>query len=127
MEARKREHNRRAGKPEDTGLATAEGDDESGSDRRPAQRQQPKRQSRSTRKTGPSAGASGVQDEPKASSNGQQASTPTPAPAKKAPAAKTAPAGGKRQPAAKSRAQRTAQQKAGQKKSGGGTPRKTDS
>ncbi|ONI68934.1 membrane protein insertase YidC [Kribbella sp. ALI-6-A] len=132
MEARKREHNRRAGKPEDSGLATAEDDGEAGSDRRPANRQQPKRQSRSTRKTGGptagAAGAAGAQDEPKPSSNGQQPATP----AKKAPAAKKAAAGGKRQPAAKSRAQRTAQQKAAQqkagpKKSGGGAPRKTDS
>ncbi|ADB36071.1 60 kDa inner membrane insertion protein [Kribbella flavida DSM 17836] len=133
MEARKREHNRRAGQPEETGLAGADTDGESGTDRRPVTRQQPKRQSRSDRRSGgtttPAAGARPQDEvEPKASANGQQ-----PAAAKKAPAAKKAQAGGKRQPAAKSRAQRTAQQKAaqqksGQKKSGGSTAaRKTDS
>jgi len=117
MEARKREHNLRAGKPADEGL----GDAEEGSvatERRPANRQQPKRQSRSTRKTvAPAAGESSVQDTPqdapKASSNGQQ-------PAKKAAAAKQT-SGAKRQPAAKSRAARqAAQKKAAQKKPGGG-------
>ena len=117
MEARKREHNLRAGKPADEGLG---GDAEEGSvatDRRPANRQQPKRQSRSTRKT--TAAEPSVQDTPKvqdtptASSNGQQ-------PAKKTPAKQTS--GAKRQPAAKSRAARqAAQKKAAQKKPGGGS------
>lgn len=119
MEARKREHNLRAGKPADEGL----GDAEEGSvatERRPANRQQPKRQSRSTRKTAaaepsPVQDAPKVQDSPKASSNGQQ-------PAKKTPAKQTS--GAKRQPAAKSRAARqAAQKKAAQKKPGGGSGR----
>jgi YidC/Oxa1 family membrane protein insertase len=123
LEARKREHNLRAGRPADDGL----GGEEEGSvatDRRPANRQQPKRQSRSTRKTvAPAAGESAVQDTravqdtPKASSNGQQ-------PAKKAAAAKQTSgqsSNAKRQPAAKSRAARqAAQKKAAQKKPGGG-------
>jgi len=122
MEARKREHNLRAGKPADEGLGTADGETE-GSDRRAANRQQPKRQSRSNRRTGAPAGGTAsssgaasdeAKPEQKASSNGQQST-----PAKKAPAAKKT-TGAKRQPAAKSRAQRTAQQKAAQKKSGGG-------
>ena len=127
MEARKREHNLRAGRPADEGLAGAEG--EAGSvatDRRPANRQQPKRQSRSNRKTtAPSATDSAtVQDTSpsngqttaKSSSNGQQ-------PAAKKAAAKQAPSSGaKRQPAAKSRAARqAAQKKAAQKKPGGGS------
>nr|WP_020386724.1 membrane protein insertase YidC [Kribbella catacumbae] len=119
MEARKREHNLKAGRPADEGLGDDAEEGSVATDRRPANRQQPKRQSRSTRKTGaPAAGESSaqdapkVQDTPKASSNGQQ-------PAKKA-AAKQA-SGAKRQPAAKSRAARqAAQKKAAQKKSGGG-------
>lgn len=129
MEARKREHNLRAGKPADEGLASADGTAEPGSDRRPAQRQQPKRQSRSDRRGGAAAGgaASGVADSDgaadgaKAASNGQASNTP-PNAAKKtqAGAAKKQPAGkkrtaAKRQPAAKS----AAQKKAAQKKSGG--------
>jgi YidC/Oxa1 family membrane protein insertase len=143
MEARKREHNLRAGKPADEGLAGADG--ESGSvatDRRPANRQQPKRQSRSNRRGGgagsaASTGGAAPTDssddgaaadngltETKSSSNGQQ-----PTAAKKTPAKQTS-SGAKRQPAAKSRAARqAAQKKAAQKKSGGGSPasRKTDS
>jgi len=125
MEARKREHNLRAGKPADAGLAGADGEGEGSvaTDRRPANRQQPKRQSRSTRKTGSPASAAGasedsapVQDAPKSSSNGQQQ------PAKKAAAAKQTSSAGKRQPAAKSRAARqAAQKKAAQKKPGGGS------
>jgi YidC/Oxa1 family membrane protein insertase len=131
MEARKREHNLRAGKPADEGLASADGTTEPGSDRRPAQRQQPKRQSRSDRKGGGAAPAgatasgasdsSGSSDGAKAASNGQ-ASNNQPNAAKKtqAGAAKKQPAGkkrtaAKRQPAAKS----AAQKKAAQKKSGG--------
>ncbi|WBQ05504.1 membrane protein insertase YidC [Kribbella sp. CA-293567] len=124
LEARKREQNLRAGRPAEEGL----GDEEEGSvatDRRPANRQQPKRQSRSTRKTVAPAGESPVQDTPrvqdtpKAASNGQQ-------PAKKAAAAKQT-SGAKRQPAAKSRAARqaaqkqAAQKKPTQKKPGGGS------
>jgi YidC/Oxa1 family membrane protein insertase len=144
MEARKREHNRRAGRPVDEGLAGAEG--EAGSvatDRRPANRQQPKRQSRSDRRVGGTSSAASTGDaaptdsadgeaaarngqtEATSSSNGQQ----QPA-AKKTAAAKQTSSGAKRQPAAKSRAARqAAQKKAAQKKSGGGSPasRKTDS
>jgi YidC/Oxa1 family membrane protein insertase len=118
MEARKREHNKRAGRPADEGLAGA-GDAEGDTltDRRPGQRQQPKRQSRSDRKTGPVAG------EPVASSNGQAADAPTSSTpqqnaakkpqagaAKKQPAGKKG-SGAKRQPAAKTAAQRRAAQK----------------
>jgi YidC/Oxa1 family membrane protein insertase len=123
MEARKREHNLRAGKPADEGLATANGETVTESDRRPANRQQPKRQSRSARKgvAGESAAT-----EPAPATNGQKP-TPAPAPAptqKKAPA-KNATA--KRQPAQKSAAQRAAaqraaQKKAAQKKPGSGSP-----
>ncbi|MEV8377479.1 membrane protein insertase YidC [Kribbella sp. NPDC056861] len=123
LEARKREHNLRAGRPADEGIAGQE-EGSVATDRRPANRQQPKRQSRSTRKTvAPAAGESVVQDTPavqetpKASSNGQ--------PAKKAAAAKQTSGQGsnaKRQPAAKSRAARqAAQKKAAQKKPGGGS------
>ncbi|GAA1708345.1 membrane protein insertase YidC [Kribbella yunnanensis] len=112
MEARKREHNKRAGRPADEGLAGA--GDESGdtlTDRRPAQRQQPKRQSRSDRKTGPAA-------EPTAAANGQTskpaqqdaANKPQANAAKKQPAGKKG-SGAKRQPAAKTAAQRRAAQK----------------
>jgi YidC/Oxa1 family membrane protein insertase len=123
MEARKREHNLRAGRPADEGLAGAEDATETTTDRRPAQRQQPKRQSRSNRKGGgagpqPAAGADGATS----ASNGQASADPKPEPAKKtqAGAAKKQPAGkkgstAKRQPAAKS----AAQKKAAQKKSGG--------
>ncbi|TDC15326.1 membrane protein insertase YidC [Kribbella albertanoniae] len=114
MEARKREHNKRAGRPADEGLPGEE-DGDTLTDRRPAQRQQPKRQSRSDRKTGPAAGTTA--DEP-AASNGQTSSTPQQNAAKKpqAGAAKKQPAGkkgsgAKRQPAAKTAAQRRAAQK----------------
>lgn len=126
MEARKREHNLRAGKPADEGLADANGEIATESDRRPANRQQPKRQSRSARK-----GVAGESSapEPAPATNGQK---PTPAPTqKKATAKNTTP---KRQPAQKSAAQRAAAQraakkKAAQKKPGSGSPaaRKTDS
>ncbi|GAA1564313.1 membrane protein insertase YidC [Kribbella sancticallisti] len=127
MEARKREHNLRAGKPADEGLAGADGEEGSvATDRRPANRQQPKRQSRSNRKTGaPSAStgstpsdppASNGQTTPKSASNGQQPA------AKKTPAKQTSGSNTKRQPAAKSRAARqAAQKKAAQKKPGGGS------
>jgi len=130
MEARKREHNLRAGRPAEDGLANADGTTDTGSDRRPAQRQQPKRQSRSDRRSGSPASGGAVADgssdgapaeDTKAASNGQ-ASNKQPNTAKKtqAGAAKKQPAGkkgtaGKRQPAAKS----AAQKKAAQKKSGG--------
>jgi len=123
MEARKREHNLRAGRPAEAGLAGADGESDGSvaTDRRPANRQQPKRQSRSTRKTVAPTGSTSddnppVQDAPKSSSNGQ------PQPVKKAAAAKQTSSSGKRQPAAKSRAARqAAQKKAAQKKPGGGS------
>lgn len=129
MQARKREQNLRHGRSADEGVpgtADAETDTDT-TDRRPAQRQQPKRQSRSDRKTtGPATGGAA------ASNNGQTDSstageTPedTPRPqdtpkktqagaAKKQPAGKKG-TGAKRQPAAKS----AAQKKAAQKRSGG--------
>ena len=130
MEARKREHNRRAGRPADEGLAGAEGEDGSvATDRRPANRQQPKRQSRSTRKTvapSTSTGSTPADDAPEAkpsakqSSNGQQSNGQ--AAAKKAASKQTSGSNAKRQPAAKSRAARqAAQKKAAQKKPGGGS------
>ncbi len=126
MEARKREHNLRAGRPAEEGLADADGTTDTVQDRRPAQRQQPKRQSRSDRKGGgaqPASSAStGPADDQTAASNGQASSNAKPEAAKKtqAGAAKKQPAGKKgatpkRQPAAKS----AAQKKAAQKKSGG--------
>jgi YidC/Oxa1 family membrane protein insertase len=125
MEARKREHNLRAGRPAEEGLASADGTTDTVQDRRPAQRQQPKRQSRSDRKGGAqpaSTGSTGPSDDRTAASNGQASSNAKPEPAKKtqAGAAKKQPAGKKgatpkRQPAAKS----AAQKKAAQKKSGG--------
>ncbi|WP_420323371.1 membrane protein insertase YidC [Kribbella antibiotica] len=108
MEARKREHNLRAGRPTDEGIVGADAEGDTLTDRRPGQRQQPKRQSRSDRKTGP------VGSEP-AAANGQAApqdAAPKPqaAAAKKQPAAKKATSG-KRQPAGKTAAQRRAAQK----------------
>ena len=126
MEARKREHNLRAGRPADAGLASADGTtDTAVQDRRPAQRQQPKRQSRSDRRGGPvtSGGAATTpSDADTAPSNGQTSSNAQQGAtkktqagaAKKQPAAKKG-AATKRQPAAKS----AAQKKAAQKKSGG--------
>lgn len=122
MEARKREHNLRAGRPAEEGLAGAEeGTTDTLTDRRPAQRQQPKRQSRSDRKGGAST-AGGEATADTSASNGQASTTAKPEAAKKtqAGAAKKQPAGkkgttAKRQPAAKS----AAQKKAAQKKSGG--------
>ena len=119
MEARKREHNLRAGRPAEEGLAGADGTTETVTDRRPAQRQQPKRQSRSDRKGGPAAASTPAADT--SASNGQTTPNPQPGAAKKtqAGAAKKQPAGKKgtpkRQPAAKS----AAQKKAAQKRSGG--------
>jgi YidC/Oxa1 family membrane protein insertase len=125
MEARKREHNRRAGRPENEGIGADAGTDTVVQDRRPAQRQQPKRQSRSDRRTGPvagaSTGASADAEQTPATSNGQASSNAQQSPAKKtqAGAAKKQPAGKKgtpkRQPAAKS----AAQKRAAQKKPGG--------
>ncbi len=121
MEARKREHNLRAGRPADEGLAGDEGDTDTVTDRRPAQRQQPKRQSRSNRKGGaqPAASSDAAADST-AASNGQASSNAKPEAAKKtqAGAAKKQPAGkkgtaAKRQPAAKSAAQKKAQKKPG--------------
>lgn len=121
MQARKREHNVRHGKPADDGVPGTAGaaTETETSDRRPAQRQQPKRQSRSDRKGGPAG------SEPAASSNGQTSPEDAPRPqdtpkktqagaAKKQPAGKKGTAA-KRQPAAKS----AAQKKAAQKRSGG--------
>jgi YidC/Oxa1 family membrane protein insertase len=125
MQARKRESNLRHGRSADEGVpGTAdEGTDTETTDRRPAQRQQPKRQSRSDRKTtGPAGGGAAT------ANNGQtSSSTPEDAPrpqdtpnktqagaAKKQPAGKKG-TGAKRQPAAKS----AAQKKAAQKRSGG--------
>ncbi|TDU89868.1 YidC/Oxa1 family membrane protein insertase [Kribbella voronezhensis] len=132
MQARKREHNLKAGRPADAG----EGSTDTITDTRPVVRQQPKRQSRSDRRTGGASATAASTDRPtdtpvadpasngqtKQTNNGQQ-------PAKKAAAKQTA-SGAKRQPAAKSRAARqAAQKKAAQKKPGGGSPaaRKTDS
>jgi YidC/Oxa1 family membrane protein insertase len=117
MEARKREHNLRHGRPADQGLKGEEGTTETVTEQRPAQRQQPKRQSRSDRKGGPSP-AGGTAAGETAASNGQpSADTPQDAPkktqagaAKKQPAAKKGTAA-KRQPAAKSAAQKKAAQK----------------
>src|SRR5262249_33194902 len=117
MEARKRENNLRHGRPAEAGLKGAEAATETVQDERPAQRQQPKRQSRSDRKTGPGAAATPVTDT-SASANGQTTSSaPQDAPkktqagaAKKQPAAKKGTAA-KRQPAAKSAAQKKAAQK----------------
>jgi YidC/Oxa1 family membrane protein insertase len=124
MEARKREHNLRAGRPADEGLGGAEGTTDTLTDRRPAQRQQPKRQSRSDRKGGPAtsggAAATPAETTPAASNgqttNAQQGATKKTqaGAAKKQPAAKKG-AAAKRQPAAKS----AAQKRAAQKKSGG--------
>ncbi|TCO46198.1 YidC/Oxa1 family membrane protein insertase [Kribbella antiqua] len=127
MEARKREHNLRAGRPADAGLASADGttDTDTVTDRRPAQRQQPKRQSRSDRRTSaaqPASSGTTASEDAKAASNGQTSTNPQQGAAKQtqAGAAKKQPAGkkgttAKRQPAAKS----AAQKKAAQKKSGG--------
>jgi YidC/Oxa1 family membrane protein insertase len=119
MEARKREHNLRVGKPADEGLASANGEIAIESDRRPANRQQPKRQSRSARK-----GVAGESPatEPAPATNGQKSA---PAPTQKKATAKNTTA--KRQPAQKSAAQRAAAQKAAQKKAaqkkpGSGSP-----
>ncbi|TDO67355.1 YidC/Oxa1 family membrane protein insertase [Kribbella sp. VKM Ac-2571] len=125
MQARKRESNLRHGRSADEGVpGTADAaTDTDTTDRRPAQRQQPKRQSRSDRKTTGPAGSG-----PAASNNGQTSSSaPEDAPrpqdtpkktqagaAKKQPAGKKG-TGAKRQPAAKS----AAQKKAAQKRSGG--------
>jgi YidC/Oxa1 family membrane protein insertase len=123
MQARKREHNLKAGRPADA--------DESSTDTiteaRPVARQQPKRQSRSDRRGGgaapdasdgpPSTASSNGQTKP--AGNGQQ-------PAAKKAAAKQPAAGAKRQPAAKSRAARQAAQKKAAQKKPGGTGRPQD-
>ena len=125
MEVRKREHNLRHGKAADEGLASAEGTTETVQDRRPAQRQQPKRQSRSNRRSGPAvsggaatapSGGDTSASNGQTSSNAQQGATKKTqaGAAKKQPAAKKG-TGAKRQPAAKS----AAQKKAAQKKTGG--------
>lgn len=126
MQARKREHNLRHGRPADDnvpGTAGAAGTaTETVTDRRPAQRQQPKRQSRSDRRGGPQAAGGTAEPEPTASSNGQTSGSgvqDTPnktqaGAAKKQPAGKKG-TGAKRQPAAKS----AAQKRAAQKRSGG--------
>ncbi|WP_241998871.1 membrane protein insertase YidC [Kribbella sp. VKM Ac-2569] len=125
MQARKREANVRHGRSADEGVpgtADAETDTDT-TDRRPAQRQQPKRQSRSDRKTtGPAGGGAAASDNGQASSSAPE-DTPRPQDTPKktqAGAAKKQPAGkkgtgAKRQPAAKS----AAQKKAAQKRSGG--------
>lgn len=128
MQARKREHNVRHGRPADDGVPGTAGaaTETETSDRRPAQRQQPKRQSRSDRKGGPAAGGATASDAT-ATSNGQTSAPqdetrPQDAPKKaQGGAAKKQPAGSaKRQPAAKSAAQkRAAQKRAAQKRSGG--------
>nr|WP_202891658.1 membrane protein insertase YidC [Kribbella shirazensis] len=131
MQARKREHNLRHGRPADDNVpGTGDADTETTTtDRRPAQRQQPKRQSRSNRKTGggPAAGGSTASSNGQTSSAAPQDEAPKQdAPKQDAPkktqagAAKKQPAGkkgtsAKRQPAAKS----AAQKKAAQKRSGG--------
>ncbi|TCC11765.1 membrane protein insertase YidC [Kribbella soli] len=123
MQARKREQNLRHGRSADEGVPGTDGEatETDTTDRRPAQRQQPKRQSRSDRRTtGPAGGGA-------TTSNNGQTSAPedTPRPqdtpkktqagaAKKQPAGKKG-TGAKRQPAAKS----AAQKKAAQKRSGG--------
>jgi YidC/Oxa1 family membrane protein insertase len=128
MQARKREHNVRHGKPADEGVPGTAGaaTDTDTTDRRPAQRQQPKRQSRSDRKSGPAAAGASA-SEATTSSNGQTSAPqdetrPQDAPKKtQGGAAKKQPAGSaKRQPAAKSAAQkRAAQKRQAQKRSGG--------
>jgi YidC/Oxa1 family membrane protein insertase len=120
MEARKREHNLRHGRPADQGLKGAEGTTETVQDQRPVQRQQPKRQSRSDRKGGgaPAGGAAAAASDTAASNGQPSADAPQDAPpkktqpgaAKKQPAAKKGTAA-KRQPAAKSAAQKKAAQK----------------
>jgi len=118
MEARKREHNKRTGRPTDEGLAGAgDADGDTLTDRRPAQRQQPKRQSRSTRKTEPTASANGqagtgqsADGETSKPAQQNAANKPQAGAAKKQPAGKKG-SGAKRQPAAKTAAQRRAAQK----------------
>lgn len=126
MQARKREHNLRHGRAADEGVpgtAGAATETATATDRRPAQRQQPKRQSRSDRRTGgPAAGGAAASSNGQPSSSDPQDTAPKQDAPKKtqAPAAKKQPAGkkgsgAKRQPAAKS----AAQKKAAQKRSGG--------
>jgi YidC/Oxa1 family membrane protein insertase len=127
MQARKREHNLKAGRPADEGDRPTDTITE-----RPVVRQQPKRQSRSDRRGVAAPSPAPVTDTPTASSNGQTKPANNGQQAAKKTAAKQTPAasGGKRQPAAKSRAARqAAQKKAAQKKPGGGSPaaRKSDS
>ncbi len=124
MQARKREANLRHGRSAEEGVPGTEdaATDTDTTDRRPAQRQQPKRQSRSDRKTGPVAGGAAASNNGQASESAPE-DTPRPQDTPKktqAGAAKKQPAGkkgtgAKRQPAAKS----AAQKKAAQKRSGG--------
>jgi YidC/Oxa1 family membrane protein insertase len=130
MQARKREQNLKAGRPADDGERPTDTITED----RPVVRQQPKRQSRSDRRSGAAGSSAASTDAPSssaASSNGQtKPGNSGQQPAAKKAAAKQTSSGAKRQPAAKSRAARqAAQKKAAQKKPGGGSPaaRKTDS
>jgi len=128
MEARKREHNLRAGRPADAGLANGVTEAESAAetDRRVANRQQPKRQSRSVRKTvageSPTAEVAAATPNGITSPNGQK---PASAQKKTAGTKKTT---AKKTPVQKAAGQKTAQKKAAQKKPGGGSPaaRNTD-
>ena len=129
MQARKREQNLKAGRPADDGDRPTD----TITEERPVVRQQPKRQSRSDRRSGAAGSSAASTDTPSstASSNGQtKPGNSGQQPAAKKAAAKQTSSGAKRQPAAKSRAARqAAQKKAAQKKPGGGSPaaRKTDS
>jgi YidC/Oxa1 family membrane protein insertase len=133
MEARKREHNLRAGRPADAGLANGVTEAESAAetDRRVANRQQPKRQSRSARKTvageSPAAEVAAATPNGITSPNGQK---PASAQKKTAGTKKTTAKKTPVQKAAgqKAAGQKTAQKKAAQKKPGGGSPaaRNTD-
>jgi YidC/Oxa1 family membrane protein insertase len=134
MEARKREHNLRAGKPADAGLAN--GVVEAGStvdtDRRVANRQQPKRQSRSARKTVagevPAAEVAAGSPTKVTSPNGQKpAQVQKKTAAAKKTTAKKTPV--QKTPVQKAAGQKAAGQKAAQKKPSGesSAARNTDS
>jgi YidC/Oxa1 family membrane protein insertase len=138
MEARKREHNLRAGRPADAGLANGVTEAESAAeiDRRVANRQQPKRQSRSARKTvageSPAAEVAAATPNGVTSPNGQKpASAQKKTAGTKKTTAKKTPvqkAAGQKAAGQKAAGQKTAQKKAAQKKPGGGSPaaRNTD-
>jgi len=127
-QARKREHALKKGQPldessDETAVATE-------SDRRPATRQQPKRQPRSARK-GTGSGGSGGSGAEQPAANGAEPSTNGQKPTNAAPTKKAA---AKKAGSSKSASQRAAAQKAaaakkaaGQKKAGGSGARKTDS